>query len=305
MKAAAESYRIGFATFRKIVPETCHALWMQLGPEVMALPSPEQWRQLALDFQEDWEFPNCVGAIDGKHVMVDKPSNTGSLCYNYKGYHSIVLMAAVDAKCRFIFISVGSHGQESDGGVWGACDLGRMLEAQEQGGPRVLPEPEPLPGCSVRLPHVLVGDEAFPLRPHLMRPFPGSRLTDDRRRVFNYRLSRARRTSENAFGILAPRFRVYRGPIGCGVETTKLIVQATCVLHNFLRDKDITAGRGGPGSSSSLAQEERGEVAGLADMTDIGATNNHTRQAAEIREEYVRYFSGAGSVPWQLESIRR
>ena len=304
MKSVAESYRIGFATIRKVVPETCRAIWTELGPGLMALPSPEQWRQHAVEFQQDWQFPNCVGAVDGKHVMMEKPANSGSINYNYKGFCSIVLMAVVDAKCRFRFVSVGSHGQESDGGVWGACELGQMLEAQDQGGPQVLPDPEPLPGSAVSLPHVLVGDEAFPLRQHLMRPFPGSRLTDDERRVFNYRLSRARRTSENAFGILAQRWRVYRGPIGCDVENTKLIVLATCVLHNLLREKDVQARRGGPGAYGYLAPEERGDVTGLRDVGGAGATHNHPRQAAQIREQYVRYFSGAGSVAWQLDSIR-
>lgn len=304
MKSVAESYRIGFATIRQIVPETCAAIWSELGPEQMTLPSPDQWRQNAEDFEAEWQFPNCVGAVDGKHVTIEKPANSGSVNFNYKGFFSIVLMAVVDAKCRFLYISVGSHGQESDGGVWGACDLGRMLAAQEQGGTPVLPGPKPLPGTTVRMPHVIVGDEAFPLTTHLMRPFPGKSLTNDRRRVYNYRLSRARRTAENAFGILSQRWRVYRGPIGSSVNTTKLIVQATCVLHNFLCEKDIAARRG-PGSYSSLTPEDRGEVGGLVDITDLGGTHNYPRQAGRIRDEYVQYFSGPGAVPWQLASIRQ
>ncbi|XP_043209460.1 putative nuclease HARBI1 [Amphibalanus amphitrite] len=303
MKSVAESYRLGFATIRTIVSETCAAIWEILGPDVLALPTPEQWRQHALDFEREWQFPNCVGALDGKHVQMEKPINSGSMNYNYKGYCSIVLMAVVDAKYRFTYVSVGANGQESDGGVWGACDLAQMLEAQGSGGEQVLPGPQPLPGSAEPLPHVLVGDEAFPLREHLMRPFPGSALTTEERRVFNYRLSRARRTSENAFGILAQRWRVYRGPIGCSVATTKLIVQATCVLHNVLREKELS--RGGPGGYSCVAPEERGEVGGLREVTDVGATHNHPQQAAGVRNSLVRYFSGAGSVPWQLDSIRR
>ncbi|XP_043217703.1 protein ANTAGONIST OF LIKE HETEROCHROMATIN PROTEIN 1-like [Amphibalanus amphitrite] len=305
MKSVAESYRIGFATIRLIVPETCRAIWEELGPGLMGLPSPEQWRQHALDYEEEWQFPNCCGAVDGKHIMVDKPANSGSMNFNYKGFFSIVLMAVVDAKCRFRYISVGSHGQESDGGVWGGSDLGRLLEDQDNGGPPVLPGPEPLPGSAVTVPHVFVADEAFPLRQHMMRPFPGSRLTNDQRRVFNYRLSRARRTSENAFGILAQRWRVFRGPIGCDVEAVKLIVLATCVLHNFLREKDIETRRGGPAAYGYVTPEERRDIPGLRDLRDAGASHNHPQQAAQVREKYVEYFSGVGSVPWQLNSIRR
>ena len=99
----------------------------------------------------------------------------------YKGFCSIVLMAVVDAKCHFRFVSVGSRGQESDGGVWGACELGQMMEAQDQGGPQVLPDPEPLPGSAVSLPHVLVGDDAFPLRQQLNKAVP--RIVSHRRRA--------------------------------------------------------------------------------------------------------------------------
>ena len=65
-----------------------------------------------------------------------------------------------------------------------------------------LPFPAPLSRIESgeALPYMFVGDEAFPLRPYLMRPFPGRSLDNDSRRIFNYRLSRARRVVENAFG---------------------------------------------------------------------------------------------------------
>ena len=57
---------------------------------------------------------------------------------------------------------------------------------------------------------MFVGDEAFPLKPWLMRPIPGRVLHSHNERVFNYRVSRARRTIENAFGILVARWRVLK-----------------------------------------------------------------------------------------------
>ena len=68
------------------------------------------------------------------------------------------------------------------------------------------------PGQGELLPHCLVGDEAFPLQSDLLRPYPkgqhGTTLEADKL-MFNYRLSRVRHIVENAFGILAQRFRVY------------------------------------------------------------------------------------------------
>ncbi|KAF0297113.1 TATA-binding protein-associated factor 172 [Amphibalanus amphitrite] len=86
-------------------------------------------------------------------------------------------------------------------------------------------------------------------------------------------------------------------------ELYSLLDRATCVLHNVLREKELS--RGGPGGYSCVAPEERGEVGGLREVTDVGATHNHPQQAAGVRNSLVRYFSGAGSVPWQLDSIRR
>lgn len=63
----------------------------------------------------------------------------------------------------------------------------------------MLPEEAPLPGADGCLSYAFVADEAFPLKTWLMRPFPGRELTETRR-IYNYRLSRARRTIENAFG---------------------------------------------------------------------------------------------------------
>lgn len=113
---------------------------------------------------------------------------------------------------RFTYISVGSMGSESDGGKYASFDLADLLRRQMESGD-VLPGPKALPNSAdVELPHSLVGDETFPLQRHLMRLYPRASLSGpeaDARRVFNYRLSRARRCVENTFGILAQRRRIY------------------------------------------------------------------------------------------------
>ncbi|KAJ4940321.1 hypothetical protein JOQ06_026629 [Pogonophryne albipinna] len=163
----------------------------------MPVPQMEDWRAIAAEFQERWNFPNCVGAIDGKHVVIQAPANSGSLYFNYK------------------IVDVGGFGRSSDSGSLRNSAFGESL----RDGSLQLPPDTVIPGAERLglLPHVFVGDEAFPLLDNLLRPFPGRQLTRERR-VFNYRLSRARLVVECAFGILSSRWRMFRRAITISPE---------------------------------------------------------------------------------------
>ena len=113
------------------------------------------------------ELHNCLGAVDGKHVAMKKPSKAGSNDYNYKGFHSIVRMAIVDAGYKFMHVDVGAEGGASDEGTWNNCTLQEAFEDNRAG----LPEPVPLPNDDKPVPYNFVADDAFALRTWLMKPF--------------------------------------------------------------------------------------------------------------------------------------
>lgn len=74
----------------------------------MPMPTVENFRKNADKFSFRWNYPHAVAAIDGKHVRIKCPSNSGSLYFNYKEYFSVVLLALVDSDCKFVAIDVGS-----------------------------------------------------------------------------------------------------------------------------------------------------------------------------------------------------
>lgn len=85
------------------------------------------------------------------------------------------------------------------------------------------------------MPYVFVGDEAFQLTSNVMKPFSGLHNKRTKERIFNYRSSRARRVSENAFGIMSSSFRIFRKPILLEPGTATKVTLAAIHLHNYLR----------------------------------------------------------------------
>ena len=112
--------------------------------------------------------------------------------------------------------------------MWANSDFARDLDA----GLVELPPPKPLPQRDLPFPHVFVADEAFPLKTHMIRPFPRKDLTDDTR-IFNYRCQGARRVIDHAFVILTARWQILRKPICCSPANAEGIFIALVCLHNF------------------------------------------------------------------------
>ena len=98
--------------------------------------------------------------MDGKHVLIRPPPNSGSYYYNYKHSFSIVLLAVVDANYKFVYVDVGCNGRVSDGGVFRNSNLFAALEGNSLN----IPPPEPLTQQDFNLPYMLVADAAFPLK---------------------------------------------------------------------------------------------------------------------------------------------
>jgi hypothetical protein len=167
-KTIALSYRVGIATVSKIVVETCEAIWNALQPVYVPHPDMKHWEDIADGFGKKWQFHNCLGAIDGKHVLIFAPQNSGTMYYNYKKTFSVVLLALVDSSYCFTVIDIGSYGSNSDGGIFKTSTLGKRLMNKTLDVPDDKGHPVVEQNSSV--PYVMVGDEAFPSLENLLIP---------------------------------------------------------------------------------------------------------------------------------------
>ncbi|XP_037581495.2 uncharacterized protein LOC119464548 [Dermacentor silvarum] len=308
VKDVAMAYRVGIETARLCIHFCCRVIWARLKDRFMKVPSEADWTEIAQGFASQWQFPNCLGAVDGKHVAITAPANSGSLYFNYKSTFSIVLMAAVDSNYQYTIIDVGAQGRQSDGGILKNSEFGKALASGTLG----TPSASCLPGTRTAAPYAFVGDEAFQLRKDFMRPFPAKQLTDERR-VFNYRLSRARRCVENAFGITAARWRVLLRTINLHPTNVDYVIKAACILHNFIMklnaqthgyvDREDSFGNVIPGH---WRQSVEGEARDGSQSNYFSLASTHARnfptEAADARNIFTAYFcSTFGEVAWQWQ----
>ncbi|MCG8624691.1 MAG: transposase family protein [Proteobacteria bacterium] len=242
--------------------------------------------------------------MDGKHILVTAPYNSGSLYYNYKGTFSLNLMALVDGNYKFIFIDVGQYGSNADGGVFQRSEFGKAFLNRDLD----IPQPKAIPGAPEigLLPHCIVADEAFPLRIDLMRPYPrrkkNENLPEDKA-VFNYRLSRARRIVENAFGIMVQCWRILLRRMQLKETTAISVVKACCILHNYLREEAEYQDR------STLQVNDNGDVIvpPVNHIVNVAYLRGYhsARDAIQTRDLFKTYFnSEKGALPWQLDRVR-
>uniref|UniRef100_A0A336KVR8 CSON015547 protein n=1 Tax=Culicoides sonorensis TaxID=179676 RepID=A0A336KVR8_CULSO len=290
-------FRIHQSTISTIVPIVCEAIYTVLYRDYLKCPtSTDEWEKISYLFYDLWNFPNCLGAIDGKHVEIIAPANSGSLYFNYKKSHSIVLMAIADAEYKFTYIDVGVNGRHSDGGVFKNCSFAKAMNYNQLN----IPASKELPGRHTKVPYVLVGDDAFAMQKHLLKPYTARNLS-----VINL----SRRIIENVFGIMSAIFRVFRSPILLSPDKACKITKACAALHNFLmiRNRGVYAPNGTfdrysvNGCIIEGSWRNETQSSSFYGMERSNETTNN--DAKVIREEFEQFFIAEGDIPYQYSQI--
>jgi hypothetical protein len=122
---------MGLSTVRKVILETCSAIWEELVEEFMTKPTREQLKEGVKGCYNRWQFPDFFLYINGKYCHIKCLSKSGSHYFNYLHYHSILLQGVADADKKFVAVDVGGSGQQSNGGTFAGSALFRLLEAQK------------------------------------------------------------------------------------------------------------------------------------------------------------------------------
>lgn len=227
LRVIAELFGVGKSTVHKIQYEFTSAVIAHYSDEIKWPQTDRDLNRCARDFEEIWNYPCCIGSVDGCHIPVSPPVEDAVDYYNYKGWYSVILLAVCDARYRFTYINVGTPGKSNDAFIFKYSSLYRILNAQTDTLTRL--------GSLINgiiVPFHLIGDAAFPLLEIVMKPFPHG-VQDAVFALFNYRLSRARRVIENAFGRLKARFRIICKRMDLNVANVNETVTACILLHNL------------------------------------------------------------------------
>ncbi|XP_023293659.2 protein ALP1-like isoform X3 [Lucilia cuprina] len=230
----SEKFKMGLTTVKRIITDTCDIIWKTLHSVYVCPPMGYESLRMADEFWEAWNLPHCVGVVDAKLLSITARPNHTAISKKLKSKQSLVLLAVCDANHVFTNIDIGVYNKDTDATTWNLEFFKELISGKLN-----LPNKELLPNSDINFPYYMIGHSSFPLKTYLMRPYAGNQLTPDSV-IFNQHLAKAQSVAENAFGVLTAHWKILQSPLHMSPKTAELIVKATVLLHNFLRNHDET-----------------------------------------------------------------
>ncbi|XP_026578849.1 protein ANTAGONIST OF LIKE HETEROCHROMATIN PROTEIN 1-like [Pseudonaja textilis] len=220
-RAVEQLFGVSRSTVCKILRDVCEAVVGILTPLYVRPPDPAQ-----VAASNGFPLPQLAGVLGSLHVPIRAPNENAAGYYNRRGWHSVVVQAAVDSRGCFWDINVGCPGRVTDTQVLGASDLYQQAQRGElfPGGSRDV--------SGVQVPIYLLGGCSYPFLPWLMRPYRAAALSASQQR-FNEYADAARTVLAVAFGRLRGRWRCLTKRNDTDVSFLPTLIAACCTLHNI------------------------------------------------------------------------
>ncbi len=229
MLKTANAFGCAVPTVSKVVNRVTTAISSHLVEKYISLPKTEAEVQgMAASFYKAFGFPQCIGAIDGTHIPLKKPSKNPVDFINRKGFYSLNVQACVDYSYCFFDVDIRWPGSVHDARVFSNS---KINEAMREGMPRC---PKTIVHGEDAVPVCILGDPAYPLLPYLLKEFAkGGNTQQEQFFGLGFRLSSTRMVIECPYGRLKARFGILRKPIDIDIKFVPVTVLACFILHNF------------------------------------------------------------------------
>ena len=276
-RKTANAFGLSTSTVSIIVRRVCLASVKRI--DNISLPKTDlEVKSLVDGFYAAHGFPQCIGAVDGTHVPIKRPTESYTAYINRKKFFSLNVQLTVGYQQRIIDSSIRWHGSVHDARVFvnsninGAFQRGFIPRC-----PKEIVRGEPPVGI------VILGDPAYPSLPYLLKEYVGGGVTPDQN-FFGYRLSSARMVVECAIGKLKGRWRSLQNPLPIKADFVPILILACLKLHNFCIDSD-----------DQLREAEIQVAIGVERTTQpppVGLQGGlrPTVNAESVRKVFVKYF---------------
>jgi hypothetical protein len=256
-------------TAREILHEFCSVVVHLFFKRFIKFPATPQEIQTTINgFQDKFNYPVCLGALDGTHIPIKPPLGSETDYFNFKKYHSVIMLATVNSDLLFTYVNIGAPGRCNDASIFNRCILSEVIEDPIYANHFIMVN-------NTKIQSHLIADSAFALNRTVLKPFADRADLPKCHSTFNYRLSRARCSVERAFGALKNRFRLLHKKIEFKLCNTTNIIKTAAILHNLC-----------------VMNNDNEEIDWDIPVTihKKPACNIRTNHGADIRHALVNYF---------------
>ena len=278
IRKTANAFGMSRSSVSVIIRRVCFTICQCMGPQLICLPKTEGEVKKRVDnFFDRWLFPQCLGAVDGTHIDIKKPSDHSTDFMNRKSRYSINVQACCDYNCQFMDVVVKWPGSTHDARMFVNSTLNDNLKNGV------------VPKCAKRLVEdedpiqvFILGDPAYPLLPYLMKEYANGGATVQEQ-YFGYKLCSARNVIECAFGRLKSRFSALRREMDINLHDLPTVIYACFVLHNFCEINKESVCE----DQVRLVMEEQQRSQPTTQRTTVQSNENEGKRARRVLTKYL------------------